>query len=88
MEGWIVALIMVSAVGGPVALWGITDTVLQHRRKMAEIKYGRSDKEAQLTADKAELKETVAMLQDRLAVLETIATDPARRTADEIEALR
>ncbi|MCR2833122.1 hypothetical protein [Parerythrobacter lacustris] len=88
MEGWIVALIMVSAVGGPVALWGITDTVLKHRRKMAEIKYGRSDKEARLAADKVELKETVAMLQDRLAVLETIATDPARRTAEEIEALR
>ena len=68
--------------------WGITDTVLKHRRKMAEIKFGQSDREAQLTHDKVELKETVAMLQDRLAVLETIATDPARRTAEEIEKLR
>lgn len=88
MEGWLVALIFMFAFGGPMALWGIVDTVLKHRRKMVEIKYGRSDKEARLTADKIELKETVAMLQDRLAVLEIIATDPARRTAEEIERLR
>ena len=69
-------------------LWGLTHTVLEHKRKMAEIKYGRSDRVTALVNDKAELKETVAMLQDRLAVLETIATDPARRTAEEIERLR
>ncbi|WP_284124921.1 hypothetical protein [Parerythrobacter aestuarii] len=73
---------------GAMGLWGITDSVLKHRRKMAEIKFGRSDREAQLVHDKTELKETIAMLQDRMAVLETIATDPARRTAEEIEKLR
>ena len=86
MEG--AALIMLAIMFGGSAAWGITDTVLKHRRKMAEIKFGRSDKEAQLSADKAQLKETVAMLEDRMAVLETIATDPARRTAEEIEKLR
>ena len=35
-----------------------------------------------------QLRELVAKLQDRLAVLETIATDPAERTAREIESLR
>lgn len=70
------------------AMWGIIHSVLEHRRKMAEIKYGRSDREAQLADDKARLKEAVAMLEDRMAVLETIATDPARRTAEEIEKLR
>lgn len=34
------------------------------------------------------LRNLVTSLQDRLAVLETIATDPAERTAREIEALR
>ena len=82
-----VAMIFVT-VSFFVAIWGITDSILKHRRKMAEIKFGRSDREASLAQDKAELKETVAMLQDRLAVLETIATDPARRTAEEIERLR
>ena len=71
-----------------MSLWGIIHTILEHKRKMAEIKYGRSDRETALVHDKAELKETVAMLQDRWAVLETIATDPARRTAEEIERLR
>lgn len=71
-----------------MSTWGIIYSVLEHRRKMAEIKFGRSDREIALGRDKAELKETVVMLQDRLAVLETIATDPARRTAEEIEKLR
>ena len=35
-----------------------------------------------------ELRGLVSRLQDRLAVLETIATDPAERTAREIESLR
>ena len=55
---------------------------------MARIKFGRSDREAALIEDKAELKEIVGIMQDRIAVLEQIATDPARRTADEIERLR
>lgn len=86
MEGWTV-LMFAFIFGGPAA-WGIVDSVLKHRRKMAEIKYGRSDREAQLASDKAELKETVAVLNKRLAVLETIATDPAKRIAAEIDGLR
>lgn len=88
MEGWIVGVIFAVMFGGGSAVWGITHTVLEHRRKMAQIKYGRSDREAQLTSERADLRETVAHLQDRIAVLETIATDPARRTAEEIERLR
>ena len=71
-----------------VGVTAIINSILSHRRDMARIKYGRSDREAALLEDKVELKETVAMLQDRLAVLETIAIDPARRTAEEIERLR
>ena len=36
----------------------------------------------------AQLRGLMAKMQDRLAVLETIATDPAERTAREIEKLR
>lgn len=36
----------------------------------------------------AQLRGLMAKMQDRLAVLETIATDPAERTAREIENLR
>ena len=38
--------------------------------------------------DTERLKDLVTRLQDRLAVLERIATDPAERTAREIESLR
>lgn len=42
----------------------------------------------QLTSENSELKGQVSRLEDRIAVLERIATDPAERTAREIEALR
>ncbi|WP_298468225.1 hypothetical protein [uncultured Erythrobacter sp.] len=57
---------------------------LAHRRKMAEIKHGSGRRDL----EKEELRETVELMQDRLAVLESIAIDPARRTADQIEQLR
>lgn len=41
-----------------------------------------------LSSENEELVGKVDRLQERLAVLERIATDPAKRTADEIEALR
>jgi len=69
------------------AILAIINTVLSHRRKMEQIRQGNG-KSGVEDAEKIELKETVAMLQDRLNVLETIATDPARRTAEEIEKLR
>ena len=88
METGIMLGLMFAGIGVPIAAWGIWDSWLSHKREMAEKQYGQSNREAQLAQDKEELKDTVAMLQDRLAVLETIATDPARRTADEIEKLR
>ncbi len=60
------------------------NALLEHRRKMAEIKHGSGRRDV----ENEELRETVSLLQDRLAVLESIATDPARRTAAEIEDLR
>jgi len=41
-----------------------------------------------LTSENSELKGQVSRLEERIAVLERIATDPAERTAREIEALR
>lgn len=87
MEDWFV-IVMFALIFGGSAIWGITDTVLKHRRKMAGLRTTRSAREDRLALEKAELMETVQLLQQRVAVLETIATDPARRTADEIERLR
>ena len=41
-----------------------------------------------LSAENANLKGQVGRLEERLAVLERIATDPSERTAREIEQLR
>jgi hypothetical protein len=42
----------------------------------------------QLTSENAGLKGQIGRLEERIAVLERIATDPAERTAREIDALR
>ena len=41
-----------------------------------------------LVSENKQLKETVDRLEDRLKVLERIATDPSRRLADDIDNLR
>ena len=85
IEEMILNLVLVIAVFAGVL--GMTSMFLSHRRRMAEIKYGGSQTPA-IVHQNTELKETVSMMQDRIAVLEQIATDPARRTAEEIERLR
>ena len=77
---------MIFAFIGPLALWGIWDSWLRHRAQLAKL-YG-GDKVARLTSENTELTEKVEMLEDRMAVLEKIATDPAINTAKEIEQLR
>ena len=41
-----------------------------------------------LVDENAQLKDTVGRLEDRLKVLERIATDPSKRLADDIDNLR
>ncbi|MFD1034843.1 hypothetical protein ACFQ15_09285 [Sphingomonas hankookensis] len=58
----------------------------RHRRQRDRIAVER---QAQLMADQNEqLQAKVLRLEERIAVLERIATDPATRTAREIDALR
>lgn len=49
---------------------------------------GASRQVEQLTSENNQLKGQISRLEERIAVLERIATDPAERTAREIEALR
>ena len=53
---------------------------------MRQIRLFRRD--ARLEAENGSLRDEVARLTERVAVLERIATDPAARTALEIEQLR
>ena len=85
IEEMILNILLVAAVFSGVL--GLTSMFLSHRRQMASIKHGASAEDA-TKQENIELRETVSLMQDRLAVLEQIATDPAQRTAREIEDLR
>ncbi len=67
---------------------------MKGRQRIAELKaVGRQSPEdareiALLSQENAGLRNKLGRLEERLAVLERIATDPAERTAREIESLR
>ena len=66
--------------------------LLHFSHERAKLRHGKPDEgsreNAQLANENERLKLTVEKLEDRIAVLERIATDPAERTAREIESLR
>lgn len=77
MVTWVVITAIRAKHGYPIEdEWG---------NKVLPVKSGESEK---LAAENAQLKATVERLEDRLKVLERIATDPAKRLDDEIEKLR
>lgn len=75
----VVAIVLI--VG--VSVNGIIDKVMQAKRLRYEAKAGAAD-----TAGVREIAERQQMIEDRLRVLERIATDRGHLLADEIEALR
>ncbi len=57
--------------------------------KLIHPRDGAGDETAKaLASENQQLKETVDRLEERIKVLERIATDPSRHIADEIERLR
>ena len=85
-----IGLLVLAGLAIPMAAWGMWDSWLRHRREIAfgsdELAPGR--KAELLATENDRLKGQVGRLEERIAVLERIATDPANRTAREIEALR
>ncbi|WP_284124916.1 hypothetical protein [Parerythrobacter aestuarii] len=77
----IVLIVLISAVAGVLrSRGGGSRRLRQHGAdKQAALEQSQREKE---------LQEEVGQLKDRIQVLERIATDPARRTAEEIEKLR
>jgi len=67
---------------------------MRGRQRLAELRVGNAHKPETarelelLSRENAGLRGKVGRLEERLAVLERIATDPAERTAREIEQLR
>lgn len=87
----IIAIVMIASVMRTAirARHGLPDGFGHHRRR-----HGRTDalddarRVHLLTGENERLAGQVTRLEERVAVLERIATDPAVRTAREIEALR
>lgn len=90
--GFVLALIAMSFVA-----WIITTYIRARHGYPVENEWGGMstphDKQADqatkaLAAENEQLKATVGRLEERLKVLERIATDPSRQLADEIDKLR
>ena len=84
----IVAIVMFTSVVKTAlrAKYGIT-LGRRHRRGSQEELPGTDRQVELLTGENSALKGQVARLEERIAVLERIATDKSRRLADEIDAL-
>ncbi|WP_188055538.1 MULTISPECIES: hypothetical protein [unclassified Sphingosinithalassobacter] len=89
---FILALVLVSTIG-----WVATSWIRARHGYPVENEWGgsshRTDPEAErkvalLAQENERLTGQVSRLEERIAVLERIATDPAERTAREIERLR
>ena len=82
------AIIAISTIG-----WIITTAIRARHGYPVENEWGgrvhtQAPETDRLVAENRELKETVGKLEERLKVLERIATDPSRQLADDIEQLR
>lgn len=76
-------ILLITIISGLVAN-GIVSQILAYKRDKEGIQKGAS-RNAALSS---EIAERTAMIEDRLSVLERIATDRGALLADEIEALR
>ena len=77
---FICVLVLITSVSRIIATW------IKHR---SPGRVGDGRREVRLLSDEnAGLKSQMGRLEQRIAVLERIATDPAERTAREIEQLR
>jgi hypothetical protein len=89
MSEWGIMIPVVAIAIGPVA-W-VANNWIRAKHGYAPKGYKErhsSDEDKQLVAENQRLTSEVQQLHDRIAVLERIVTDPADRTAREIESLR
>ncbi len=72
-----------------VLILALTAYAMQRAENRKELREGKgSGREHELEAERDAARSELSDLRERVKVLEKIATDPARRTADEIEQLR
>ena len=86
--GFVLAIIAITTIG-----WIINTAIRARHGYPLEGEWGgvvhkQEPATDKLVAENKDLKATVDRLEDRLKVLERIATDPSRRLADDIDNLR
>ena len=86
--GFVIAIIAITTLG-----WVITTAIRARHGYPLDGEWGGKVHKQEPTTDKLvaenqDLKATVDRLEDRLKVLERIATDPSRRLSDDIDNLR
>lgn len=86
--GFIIAIIAITTLG-----WVITTAIRARHGYPLTDDWGNTvqptpREDSKLAAENEALKANVAKLEDRLRVLERIATDPSKRLADDIDSLR
>lgn len=85
----IVLIVLISAIAGVMrSRYGDDGSSRRQRRLDRRNGINRAQELAGPTAREKALEHEVVELRERIQVLEAIATDPARRTAEEIEKLR
>ncbi len=80
MFGELIPIVAIVATAGVIIAW------INRGRGASSASGGHAD--AQLVRENEELHRVIDRLEARIGVLEQIATDPAERTAREIERLR
>jgi hypothetical protein len=83
----VVAIVLITTVGRVLrARYGDTSDSRRSRRRAAI--QAALQQPSEDSAEAARLKNEVARLNERIQVLERLATDPGKRLSDEIEALK
>ena len=90
--GFVLAIISISMIAWVVTTWIRAKHGYSLENEWGGMTHkgdlGESRKVELLTAENQKLVGQISRLEERIAVLERIATDPAERTAREIDALR
>ena len=84
----LVFLIPVAGIIGGTVMFVAALNFVRERLAHKAAQAGNPRENEKLASENAALRGTVSKLEERIAVLERIATDPAERTAREIESLR
>lgn len=91
--GFVLAIIAISTAGWLISTWIRARHGYPIENEWTGMSSHRGDADADrkielLSSENARLAGQISRLEERIAVLERIATDPAERTAREIDSLR